>query len=117
MAQPVTEVRPTDRTAETPWWRRPPWWLTLLVQAAGVWAAGFCFIIAFLSLPDTGLFGVTNDDATRTGGALAALAFGPCLLAGPLLIGAVRRDPRWLQPAALVAGGASLLLLFGASGG
>jgi hypothetical protein len=89
--------------------------VTLLVQALGLWGAAFCFFVAFLSLPELGLFGVENDAGTRRGGALAALGFGPCLLAGPLLVGVVRRDPRWLQPAGLVAGGFSLLLLFGAS--
>jgi hypothetical protein len=86
-----------------PWWRTPAWWATLLVQAAGVYSAYFCLIVAAFTLPADGLWGDPNDAGTRAIGALAALAAGPAFLAGPLFVGMVREDRRWLIPAGVVA--------------
>ena len=106
MAAPRThDPRPTRAR------RIPPWWAILLVQAAGLWFAGTCLAFAFFSIPEYGLFGVANDPGTRRAGGLAALAVGPALLSGPLFVGLVRRDRRWLVPTAWIAGIVSLLLL------
>lgn len=91
--------------------RIPPWWAVLLVQAAGLWVAVSCLLVAFLMLPEYGLFGEANDPGTRLGGALAALAVGPALLSGPLFIGLIRRDRRWLVPTAWIAGIIGLALV------
>jgi hypothetical protein len=66
----------------------------VLVQLAGTYVAGALAFYAVFSLPDTGLFGVPNDDATQMAGLLAALGAISCLLSGPLFVWAVRR---WRQ--------------------
>ena len=76
--------------------RGPRWWWIVLVQLAGTWAAAGLAIYAMFSLPDYGLFGVPNDDATQMAGLLAAVGAIPCLLSGPLFVWAVRR---WRQRA------------------
>jgi len=88
--------------------RRPPWWAVAIVQLLGAWGAAFCLVVAVFTVPAHGLFGVENDVGTRTGGALATLGFGLGLASGPLLVGLVRRDRRWL---AWSLGGAALVAL------
>ena len=94
---------------------QPRWWAVALVEAGGVFAACYLFLIAFVMLPEYGFFGVENDETTRRLGALAAVGFGPAVLSGPLLIAAVRRDPRWAWAAGTVAVGLSTTLLLVAS--
>lgn len=99
-----TDPRPVAR-------RNPPWWLVALVQIAGCAAASVCFLIAVLTLPELGFFGVPNDPETRAGGLLAAIGTGAGLVSGPLVVGLVRRDRRWLGWSCAVAATVTALLV------
>lgn len=83
---------------------------------SGGWAAT-AGIYSVLTLRPTGLFGVTNDAGTRWSGFAAAVGAAICLLAGPLFVGLVRKDRRWLAGSAAVIGLLSLSALATLTGG
>jgi hypothetical protein len=62
-----------------------------------------CCLVAFVFVPEVGLFGDSNSTPERVVGFAAGLACGPCFFAGPLLMGARRRDLSTLVPTGLVA--------------
>jgi hypothetical protein len=79
-----------------------------LISAAFAWVVGgvvgaICCLIAFVFVPEIGLFGDANTAPERVLGVVAGLVCGPALVAGPLAIGARSRDVSMLVPAALVA--------------
>ena len=79
-----------------------------LVSAAAAWVVGgivgaICCLVAFVLVPEVGLFGDANSVLERTVGVLAGLACGLGFVAGPLVIGARTRDMGTLVPAGLVA--------------
>ena len=79
-----------------------------LIGGAAAWAIGvvvgtICCLMAFVLVPQIGLFGDANTAPERVVGILAALACGPAFVAGPLVIGARLRDQSMLVPAGLVA--------------
>lgn len=79
-----------------------------LSEAAVVWALGafagvMCALMAFVLVPAVGLFGDANAGHERVIGVMAALACGPALVAGPLVIGARSHNVGVLVPAAVVA--------------
>ena len=79
-----------------------------LSSAAAVWVVGgivgaICCLVAFVLVPEVGLFGDANSTPERVVGVVAGLASGPGFVAGPLVIGARRRDLSTLLPAGLVA--------------
>lgn len=90
-----------------------------LIGAATVWVIGaivgaMCCLLAFVLVPDIGLFGDPNSTPERAVGVLAGLACGPCFVAGPLVIGARTRDLSTLVPAGLVAAAVSAGVLVAA---
>lgn len=79
-----------------------------LFSAAAAWVVGgivgaICCLVAFVLVPEVGLFGDVNSTPERVVGVVAGLASGPGFVAGPLVIGARRRDLSTLLPAGLVA--------------
>jgi hypothetical protein len=70
--------------------------------------------MAFVLVPQAGLFGDGNTAPERVVGILAALACGPAFVAGPLVIGARSRDQSMLVPAELVAAAISAGVLVAA---
>ncbi len=79
-----------------------------LASAAAVWVVGgivgdICCLVAFVLVPEVGLFGDANSVLERTVGVLAGLACGLGFVAGPLVIGARTRDLSTLMAAGLVA--------------
>ena len=90
-----------------------------LISAAAAWVVGVavgavCALMAFVLIPDIGLFGDANAAHERVIGILVALAGGPAFVAGPLMIGAGRRDVSVLVPAVLVAVAISAAVLVAA---
>lgn len=78
------------------------------IGVAGAWIVGgiigaICCLVAFVLVPEVGLFGDANSTPERVVGVVAGLASGPGFVAGPLVIGARRRDLSTLLPAGLVA--------------
>jgi hypothetical protein len=91
-----------------------------LVSAAAAWVIGvalgaMCAFMAFVLVPEVGLFGDANAPHERVIGALAALACGPALVAGPLVSGARSRDASVLVPTSLAAAAISAGVLVAAS--
>ncbi|TFH13862.1 MAG: hypothetical protein E4H05_10295 [Acidimicrobiales bacterium] len=90
------------------------------IGVAGAWIVGgiigaICCLVAFVLVPEVGLFGDSNSTPERVVGFVAGLACGPCFLAGPLLMGARRRDLSTLVLAGLVAVAVSVGVLVAAS--
>jgi hypothetical protein len=78
------------------------------ISAAAAWVVGgivgaICCLVAFVLVPEVGLFGDANSVLERTVGVLTGLACGLGFVAGPLVIGARTRDLGTLVPAGLVA--------------
>ena len=78
------------------------------ISAAAAWVVGgvvgtICCLVAFVLVPEVGLFGDANSALERTVGVLAGLACGLGFVAGPLVIGARTRDLSTLVPAGVVA--------------
>ena len=89
------------------------------ISAAAAWVVGvfvgvMCAILAFVLLPEVGLFGDANAAQERVVGAMAALACGPAFVAGPLVAGARSRDASVLVPASVVAAVISVVVLVAA---
>ena len=78
------------------------------ISAAAAWVVGgivggICCLVAFVLVPEVGLFGDANSVLERTVGVFTGLACGLGFVAGPLVIGARTRDLGTLVPAGLVA--------------
>ncbi len=89
------------------------------ISAAAAWVVGvvvgvMCALMAFVLLPEVGLFGDANAAHERVVGAMAALACGPAFVAGPLVAGARSRDASVLVPASVVAAVISVVVLVAA---
>lgn len=69
----------------------------------GVAAGAMCALMAFMLVPEVGLFGDANAAHERVIGVAAALACGPAFVAGPLVSGTRSRYLSTLVPAVLVA--------------
>jgi hypothetical protein len=90
-----------------------------LISAAAAWVVGvvvgaMCALMAFVLVPEVGLFGDANAAHERVIGVMAALACGPALVAGPLVAGARPRDAGVLVPASAVAAAISVVVLVAA---
>ncbi|MGK2884698.1 MAG: hypothetical protein ACSLE8_07965 [Rhodococcus sp. (in: high G+C Gram-positive bacteria)] len=68
-----------------------------------MFAGAICVPVVFVLVPAVGLFGDANAAHERVIGVVAALACGPALVAGPLVIGARSRNGSVLVPAGVVA--------------
>ena len=90
-----------------------------LISTAAAWVVGVvvgavCALMAFVLVPEVGLFGDANTAHERVIGPMAALACGPAFVAGPLVAGARPRDASVLVPAILVAAAFSVVVLVAA---
>ena len=90
-----------------------------LISAAAAWVVGvvvgaMCALMAFVLVPEVGLFGDANAAHERVIGVMAPLACGPALVAGPLVAGARSRDAGVLVPASAVAAAISVVVLVAA---
>lgn len=90
-----------------------------LISAAAAWVVGvvvvaMCALMAFVLVPEVGLFGDANAAHERVIGVMAALACGPAFVAGPLVAGARSRDVSVLVPASAVAAAISVVVLVAA---
>jgi hypothetical protein len=71
-------------------------------------------VLAFVLVPEVGLFGDRNSGRERVVGVLCALATGPALLAAVLAAGIGRRDASVLVPGVLIAAAVSTGVLVAA---
>ena len=90
-----------------------------LSEAAVAWVIGafagvMCALMAFVLVPEVGLFGDANAGPERVIGVVAALACGPAFVTGPLVIGARSRNVNVLVSAAVVAAAISVGVLVAA---
>lgn len=99
----------TDPTAR----RYPRWWGVVLIRLFGLGVAFSGFFAAALLLPRYGLFAVENTPGERLTGFAGAVACGLGLASGPLLIGVVRDDRRWLRASAGIVAATVVVLVGG----
>lgn len=86
-----------------------------LVWVLAVPAALLCGVMAFVLIPDVGLFGDANKPIERVIGVACALATGPLAVAGLLYVGVQRHDLSVLVPAGLIAAVVSIAVLAAAT--
>ena len=89
------------------------------ISAAAAWVVGvfvgaMCAFVAFVLVPEVGLFGDANAAHERVVGAVAALTCGPAFVAGLLVAGTRSRDASVLVPASVVAAAISVVVLVAA---